>query len=319
MDIRVLQYFLAVAREENITKAAQLLHITQPTLSRQLMGLEQELGVKLFSRSSHSITLTEEGMLFRRRAEEIVTLSEMTKRELKQEAMLTGEISIGSGEYHGSCYLSGILAATMSTADSQLLTAASSVSQDLSQNVFFRAEHPNVTYSIYSGNSDNIKERIERGTLDIGLLLEPVEISKYDFLHFPVPETWNALVRSDSPLAQKPYLTPQDIVPYPVVFSRRDQIRSEIANWFGDSADRLNIIAHGNLQYNMASVIRRENGVLFTLKLDLQHNGLKFVPLQPPIRAATVLVWKNRVLSPLTNAFLDFAKKYISGMEKDKK
>ena len=272
MDIRVLQYFLAVVREENITKAAQLLHITQPTLSRQLMGLEQELGVKLFSRNNHSVTLTEEGMLFRRRAEEIVTLSEMTKRELKQEAMLTGEISIGSGEYHGSCHLSGI------------------------------------------------KERIDRGTLDIGLLLEPVEISQYDFLHFPVPETWNALVRSDSPLAQKPYLTPQDIVPYPAVFSRRDQIRSEIVNWFGDSADRLNIIAHGDLQYNMASVIRRENGVLFTLKLDLQHNGLKFVPLQPPIRAATVLVWKkNRVLSPLTNAFLDFAKKYISGMEKDKK
>ena len=152
MDIRVLQYFLAVVREENITKAAQLLHITQPTLSRQLMGLEQELGVKLFSRNNHSVTLTEEGMLFRRRAEEIVTLSEMTKRELKQEAMLTGEISIGSGEYHGSCHLSGILAA-------------------------FRAEHPNVTYSIYSGNSDNIKERIERGTLDIGLLLEPVDIS----------------------------------------------------------------------------------------------------------------------------------------------
>lgn len=100
MDIRVLQYFLAVVREENITKAAQLLHITQPTLSRQLMGLEQELGVKLFSRNNHSVTLTEEGMLFRRRAEEIVTLSEMTKRELKQEAMLTGEISIGSGEYH---------------------------------------------------------------------------------------------------------------------------------------------------------------------------------------------------------------------------
>lgn len=191
MDIRVLQYFLAVVREENITKAAQLLHITQPTLSRQLMGLEQELGVKLFSRNNHSVTLTEEGMLFRRRAEEIVTLSEMTKRELKQEAMLTGEISIGSGEYHGSCHLSGILAA-------------------------FRAEHPNVTYSIYSGNSDNIKERIERGTLDIGL---PVGAGGNQqvmiFLHFPGAGNVNALVRSDSPLAQKPYLTPQDIVPYP--------------------------------------------------------------------------------------------------------
>lgn len=135
MDIRVLQYFLAVVREENITKAAQLLHITQPTLSRQLMGLEQELGVKLFSRNNHSVTLTEEGMLFRRRAEEIVTLSEMTKRELKQEAMLTGEISIGSGEYHGSCHLSGILAA-------------------------FRAEHPNVTYSIIAATPITLRSAL---------------------------------------------------------------------------------------------------------------------------------------------------------------
>lgn len=250
MDIRVLQYFLAVVREENITKAAQLLHITQPTLSRQLMGLEQELGVKLFSRNNHSVTLTEEGMLFRRRAEEIVTLSEMTKRELKQEAMLTGEISIGSGEYHGSCHLSGILAA-------------------------FRAEHPNVTYSIYSGNSDNIKERIERGTLDIGLLLEPVEISKYDFLHFPVPETWNALVRSDSPLAQKPYLTPQDIVPYPAVFSRRDQIRSEICELVRRQRGPAQHYRARRFAIQHGFGHRRENGVLFTLKLDLQHNGLK--------------------------------------------
>lgn len=161
MDIRVLQYFLAVVREENITKAAQLLHITQPTLSRQLMGLEQELGVKLFSRNNHSVTLTEEGMLFRRRAEEIVTLSGNDKAGIKAGG------NADRRNFHRQ------RPSTTAPAIFPAFLAA------------FRAEHPNVTYSIYSGNSDNIKERIERGTLDIGLLLEPVEISKYDFLALP--------------------------------------------------------------------------------------------------------------------------------------
>ena len=148
MELRVLSYFLTVAREENITKAAALLHVTQPTISRQLMQLEEELGVKLFRRSNHSILLTEQGMLLKRRAQELVSLAEKTKRELSQEEALGGEISIGSGEYQNSSLLAEILAA-------------------------FHERHPGVCFTMFSGNSDDIKERMERGLLDIGFLLEP--------------------------------------------------------------------------------------------------------------------------------------------------
>ena len=155
MEIRVLKYFLLVAREENITKAAELMHLTQPTLSRQLMQLEKELGVQLFRRSKHRIILTEEGMLLRRRAEEIVALAEKTKEDLQhREEQLTGTVAVGSGELQSSRFLS------------QLLTA-------------FQEKNPLVRFAIYSGNSDNIKERIERGLLDVGLLQEPVDITRY--------------------------------------------------------------------------------------------------------------------------------------------
>ena len=146
MDIRVLQYFLAVVREENITKAAQLLHITQPTLSRQLMGLEQELGVKLFVRSNHNIILTEDGMILKRRAQEILSLADKTKRDfLQKDEALSGTISIGSGEFLSTRYLTDCIAA-------------------------YRKKHPLVRYELYSGNAGNIRDYIERGLLDLGLM-----------------------------------------------------------------------------------------------------------------------------------------------------
>ena len=163
MEIRVLEYFLMAAREENITKAAALLHITQPTLSRQLMQLEDELGVKLFIRKNHSIVLTPQGQLLKRRAQELVSLAEKTKREVARREKLSGEISIGSGEYRSRRLFSGILTE-------------------------FQRDHPDVRYELYDGNSDHIKERIEQGILDIGFLLEPVEIEKYEFIWFPLKE-----------------------------------------------------------------------------------------------------------------------------------
>ena len=157
MEIRVLKYFLMTAREENITKAAALLHLTQPTLSRQLIQLEEELGVTLFHRNRHRIVLTEDGMLLRRRAEEIVSLAEKTKDDFRhRQEHLAGTISIGSGELKSSRFLT------------RLITD-------------FQKENPLVTFTIYSGNSDNIKERIERGLLDVGLLQEPVDITRYSF------------------------------------------------------------------------------------------------------------------------------------------
>ena len=181
MELRVLKYFLMVAREENITKAASLLHITQPTLSRQLMRLEEELGTTLFRRSNHSIVLTDDGMLLKRRAREIVALAEKTEQEFShKEEALTGEIFIGCGETRNMSFLSRQIA-------------------------LFRKEHPLVQFNIYSANADDIKERIEKGLLDFGLLMEPVDIGKYEFIRMPQKEQWGVLVREDSPLAHREF------------------------------------------------------------------------------------------------------------------
>ena len=166
MELRVLKYFLVVAREENITRSAQLLHITQPTLSRQLMQLEDELGVQLFKRSKYRIILTDDGMLLRRRAQEIVDLAEKIEREFQnRNEELSGEIAIGCGETNSMSFLSERIAD-------------------------FRREHPLVSFNIYSATADDIKDRLEKGLLDLGLLAEPVEIGRYDFIRMPKRDIW---------------------------------------------------------------------------------------------------------------------------------
>lgn len=291
MEIRVLKYFLMVAREENITKAANLLHLTQPTLSRQLMQLEEELGVTLFLRSKHRIILTEEGMLLRRRAEEIVTLAEKTKNDFqhKQEP-LAGTVTIGSGELRSSRFLT------------QLITS-------------FQKENPLVSFKIYSGNSDNIKERIERGLLDVGLLQDPVDITKYSFVRTPIREHWGIMVREDSDLASKTSVTPKDLSDVPLIMPERENVQNELLHWFGSYAENLHIIASGNLLYNLASLARDSGSCVLTLKLDCIYEGLVFVPLAPKFETGTVLVWKKtQIFSPAAAAFIDHSKKYISGI-----
>ena len=166
MELRVLNYFLAVAREENFTKAAKQLHVTQPTLSRQIAQLEEELGVKLFQRSNHNIILTEDGMMLKRRAQEILTLADRTKRDfLRKEANLEGTIAIGSGEFLSTRILTDCMAA-------------------------FRTQHPLVRYELYSGHGGSVRERLDRGLLDVGLMAEPVDIRKYEFIPMPIRERW---------------------------------------------------------------------------------------------------------------------------------
>lgn len=294
MEIRVLKYFLMVAREENITKAANLLHLTQPTLSRQLMQLEEELGVTLFLRSKHRIILTEEGMLLRRRAEEIVTLAEKTKNDFqhKQEP-LAGTVTIGSGELRSSRFLT------------QLITS-------------FQKENPLVSFKIYSGNSDNIKERIERGLLDVGLLQDPVDITKYSFVRTPIREHWGIMVREDSDLASKTSVTPKDLSDVPLIMPERENVQNELLHWFGSYAENLHIIASGNLLYNLASLARDSGSCVLTLKLDCTYEGLVFVPLSPKFETGTVLVWKKaQIFSPVAAAFIDHSKTYISGIVQD--
>ena len=292
MEIRVLKYFLLVAREENITKAANLLHLTQPTLSRQLMQLEEELGVQLFRRSKHHIILTEEGMLLRRRAEEIVALADKTKDDLQhREEQLSGTVAVGSGELRSSRFLA------------QLLTA-------------FQTENPLVSFAIYSGNSDNIKERIERGLLDVGLLQEPVDITKYSFVRTPGREQWGILVRADSELAARESVSPADLAAVPLILPEREIVQNELLNWFGPYAEGLRITATGNLLYNLAALARDSGSGVLTLDLDCTYEGLRFIPLAPAMESNTVLVWKKtQTFSAAASALIEFSKKYISSIK----
>ena len=285
MEIRVLKYFLMVSREENITKAANLLHITQPTLSRQLRQLEEEFDVKLFDRGTHNVTLTEEGMLLKRRAQEIVSLAEKTKQEFnKEKDNLTGEIAIGCGEIHGMNILSEIMAS-------------------------FHEKYPLVTYEIYSGNADIIKEKIENGTLDMGLLIEPVDISKYEFVRIPIKEEFGLFVRKDSPLTSKEYITPEDLLNLPIISPKRYLEQNEISSWFGDYAEEINIISTYNLMYNATIMVEKNLGVLIGIKLDVKYKDLSFIPLKPKIELGSVLAWKkSQRFSPVIKEFIEHTK-----------
>ena len=233
MDIRVLNYFLMVAREENITRASQLLHITQPTLSRQLMQLEEELGVKLFQRSNHSIYLTNDGLLFRRRAQEIVNLADKAQAELKQDTdVLSGNIAIGCGEMRSAQEIA------------KLITD-------------FQNIYPFVQFELYSGNNENIKERMEQGTLDLGLLLEPVNVVKYDFIRMRTKEQWGVLIHKDNPLSKKQVIYPGELVGTKVITIHLDTpVHHELASWSGDFAKEMESCANYNLLYNAVIVAK---------------------------------------------------------------
>ena len=285
MELRVLRYFFFSSREENITKAAKLLHITQPTLSRQLMQLEEELGVKLFHRGKYHIVLTEEGMLLRRRAQEMIELEEKTKREFsKEEAELAGEIAIGCGETRNMTFLS----------------------QKMAQ---FRQEHPLIRYDVYSAIADDIKERMEKGILDLALLMEPVDIAKYEFVRMPEKEQWGVLVREDSPLASLEAVSPEDLIGQPILNAKREIVQNELANWFGDAYDKIEIAATYNLILNASNMVRNGVGAALCFRLDNQYDGLRFVPLEPKLETGAVLAWKkNQTFSETSSRFIDFIK-----------
>lgn len=294
MELRVLRYFLAIAREESFTRAAEQLHVTQPTLSRQIADLEQELGVKLFHRSNHSILLTEDGLILKRRAQEILALADKTTRDfLSKEASLEGTISIGSGEFLSTRVLTDCIAA-------------------------FHALHPLVRYELYSGNSGNIRDNLERGLLDMGLMLDPVEIRRYEFLPMPIREQWGALVREGTPLAEKASLSPEDLVGIPLISSTGEIAQSNVGKWLGACQDKVEIIAGGNLLYNQALLAQSNVGATMGVRLNCQYDGLRFIPFSPPLEAGTSLAWKKEQAFPAAvSAFLEFAKTYIEGISCD--
>ena len=295
MELRVLNYFLAVAREENFTKAAQQLHLTQPTLSRQIADLEQELGVKLFIRSNHNIILTEEGMILKRRAQEILSLADKTKRDFMQkEEALSGTISIGSGEFRSTEYLAKIIAQ-------------------------FRKQYPNVKYEIDSGIASNIRDYIERGFLDIGLMSEPIDMRKYNFLDMPIKEQWGVFVPINSRLSEKESISPEDLAGMSVVTATGDFNQSRIGKWLGGYKEQVEIAATANLPYNEAVLAKENIGVMLSINLNCTYENLRFIPLQPVLEISTVLGWKKEQIFPAaTSAFIDFADQYLKSISDDK-
>lgn len=295
MDLRVLNYFLAVAREENFTRAAQMLHVTQPTLSRQIAQLEEELGVELFTRSNHNIILTEDGMILKQRAQEMLALAEKTRQDLMhRDEELAGKITIGSGEFQSTNVLSQVIVA-------------------------FTERHPLIQYEIYSGNAENIHDNIERGFLDMGLMAEPIDIRKYDFIPMPVKERWGAWIPTDSALSEKEWIQPEDLIGERLIVAAGDFVKSSIGKWMGDYREQAKIIAEGNLLYNEMMLAKNRLGVVLGIKLDYICEGLRFVPLYPTLETSTVLAWKKeQIFSPATSAFLTFAGQYEKVISGDK-
>lgn len=269
MDIRVLQYFLAVAREESITKAAETLHITQPPLSRQLKDLENEIGKQLFIRGSKRITLTEEGILLRKRAEEMIDLMEKTKAELSaSKEIISGDIYIGSGE-------------------SEAVSLIGRIAKSLQE------KYPLIHYHIYSGDAEIITEKLDKGLIDFGLLVEPFNIEKYDYIRLPVKDTWGVLMRKDSPLAKKDFITAEDLWDQPLIISHQTSSSKEMISWLQRDISKLNIVATYDLVYNASQFAKMGLGYIISLDKLINTSGdseLCFRPLSPVSEAGLCIV-----------------------------
>lgn len=284
MDIRVLQYFLAVAREESITRAAETLHMTQPPLSRQLKDLENEVGKQLLIRGSKKVTLTEDGMLLRKRAEEMIALMEKTKSELSSsDENINGEIYMGSGE-------------------TEAVSTIAKVAKNLQK------EHPLIRYHIYSGDAEHIVERLDKGLIDFGLLVEPFDNFKYDFIRLPVKDTWGVLMRKDSPLAEKESICAEDLWDKPLIISHQTTISNEMIAWLRKDISQLNIVATYDLLYNASRFVKMGFGYVIALDKLINTSGdsnLCFRPLYPASKACLCIVWKKyQVFSRAAEQFL---------------
>ncbi|MFW8618740.1 LysR family transcriptional regulator [Enterococcus innesii] len=292
MELKNLTTFLAVAEKETISAAAKHLHLSQPSLSRQLMDLEKELGVTLFTRGNRKITLTEDGLLFRKRAEEIVELLEKTRSEfLSPRDTIAGNVSIGAGETYVIQLLGTIIKE-------------------------IQAEYPNIKFHLFSGNADEVKERLDKGLLDFGVVISPADVKKYDSLRLPAKDTWGVLMRKDSPLAVKEVITPKDLWDVPLITSRQSLVSSELSKWLKKDLKKLTVVATYNLVYNASKLV--EEGVGYGLTLDKLVNfapdsPLCFRKLSPTLESNLDVIWKNtQVFSKASGLFLERMKEQFS-------
>ncbi|ASN03617.1 LysR family transcriptional regulator [Virgibacillus necropolis] len=285
MEVRLLRYFIAVANQQSISAAAKYLHISQPTLSRQLSDLEAELGLPLFIRGNRKITLTDEGVFLLTKAKEIVELVDKTEANFKQSAeIISGEIYIGGGETEAMHFIAKTL--------KELLK-----------------DHPAIQFHLYSGNADDITDKLDSGLLDFGIVIEPTDKEKYNYMHLPATDVWGVLMRKDSPLAHKQSIQPMDLIDKPLLISRQTTVDNELTGWFGQDVKNLHITGTYNLLYNATLMVEENLGYALCLDKLINTSGdsqLCFKPLNPKLHAGLNIIWKkHQVFSNAASKFLD--------------
>lgn len=292
MELRVLQYFLAVAREQSISAAAESLHLSQPTLSTQLKNMEDELGKQLMIRGTkgiRKITLTEEGMLLRKRAEEILDLVKKTESEISlSDEVVAGDIFIGSGE-------------------TDIVRMVARCAQELQRN------YPDIHYHILSGNAPFVIEQLDKGLIDFGLVYGAVDSAKYDSLQLPIKDTWGVLMRKDSPLAEKVSIKPEDLWEKPLILSSQKSDGWPMSSWMKRGMDKLKVVATYNLVFNASLLV--EEGLGYALCLDKLINTtgdskLCFRPLSPTLESEASIIWKKYQVFPRA------VEKFLQGLQK---
>lgn len=292
MEIRVLKYFITIAREQNISAAAEKLHLSQPTLSRQIKDMEDELGKQLFIRGNRKITLTEDGMILRKRAEEILDLVQKAENEIAvSDKLISGEIIIGTGEVDG-------------------VRIVAKTAKKLSE------QYPNIQYNIISGDSVDIIEKLNKGLIDFAVLVGyAIDISKYDSVKLPNKETWGVLMKNDCVLAQKEYVTAQDLWDKSLIVSRQAIKGKILTDWLEKDISQLNIIAYYNLVYNASLMV--EEGLGYALCIDkiiniTEDSNICFKPFYPNLEVGMDIVWKKyQVFSRASQKFLEALKQML--------
>lgn len=284
MELRVLRYFVEVARERSLTRAAAAIHVSQPTLSKQLKDLERELGCTLFTRTNYGIELTDEGMLLRRRAEDIVDMVDKTEDEFRSlDEIVGGDVRIGCAESQGIAHIAQCI-------------------KDV------QAHNPHVRFHLYSGNAEDLSERIDSGLLDFAVLAQTPDPARYNVLELPGSDTWGVIMRPDSPLAQKESVKLDDLAGLPLIFSR-EAVENEYPRWFGEKVDDLNMVATYNLMFNASLLVREGVGYAISfggLADTSAESGLTFRPLEPRLTSNLAVVWKKyQVFTPAARLMLD--------------
>lgn len=291
MEIRVLKYFMAVCNEGSFYKAAESLHITQPTLSRQIAQLEEETGKKLFERTTRKVTLTNEGLLLKRRAQDILTLVEKTEQELSaKEEIVEGDITIGGGQIESIFDLADII-------------------RD------FHKLYPNVHFHFVNLSSDRVIEQMESGLIDVGLVLEPIQVDQFGFKRLKRAEKMICLMRADDPLASKDAVSPKDLLDRPVILPGRFGARNQLKNWFGEDFDQVECILTNNLSANNDIFVHRGLGrsiCMMPMFTSAENAELTIKPLDPPVMTRCMIIWR-RDLTP-TAALAKFIE-YINAYE----